>query len=171
MAQQFENFQKTLHNFYSKLKQDNTEAFAKLYSSTTSAAAELPQFPAHLESYAEEEIGAWVFKDPSKWAAQSWLVGKWKGLQPDLQKELHNIKVVDKFLPMLLVVMVAILAKLAMTDGEKLMQFLGICKLMIEFAMLVVFVKLLKVAQTLELQNWKIFGLLAKLEFGMICAG
>ena len=170
MSQQYENMTKTLNNFYKKLRGDNQEAFQKLYSSSGSS-AELPEFPAHLESYAEDLIGSWVFKDPSKFAHQSWLVAKWKGFQGDLDKQLLSVKVVEKLIPVVMVVILAIMAKLYMTDLEQFGQFLNFCKLATELGIFVVLVKLLKVCQILEFATWKSFGTLAKLEFAMIPAG
>ena len=70
-----------IHNdFYKKLHRDNDEAFQKLYSSCGSS-AELPEYPKHLDEWVADESGSWTFRDPSKWAFQSWTVAKWKGFE------------------------------------------------------------------------------------------
>jgi len=156
--------------FYKKLRTDNEECFEKLYSSTASH-AELPQFPEYLQKMGEEEVGQWCFKDPSTWPLNSWLVAKWKGFQADLKKELRGFTVVEKLLPMILTVCLAMFAKFAMYDQEKLPQFLEVGKLVTELAIFVVLFKLLKVATILQFVAWKSFGSLSKLEFAMVCQG
>ena len=170
MAQQYEQMAQTIQNFYTKLRGDNKEAFEKLYTSGGSS-AELPEFPSHLESYAEDQIGSWVFNDPSKFQFQSWLVAKWKGMQGDFDKQLQGIKVVEKLIPVCTVLVIAMMAKFYMSDLEQFAQFLNFCKWVTELGILVAIVKLLKVCKILEFTSWKLFGTLTKLEFAMVPAG
>ena len=157
-------------NFYKKLFKENEEAFGKLYSSSGSN-AELPQFPKHLEELAEQEIGSWCYKDPSGDAFKSWLVAKFKGFQPDCEGKLMNIKVVEKTLPVVLSVVLAILAKLYIDDSEQFGKFVDCSKLIAELAIVVLLFKLLKILTVVEFVFWKSLGILMNLEFAWICAG
>ena len=152
------------------MRRDNAEAYEKLYSSTGSS-AQFPSYPKHLEEMAEEEIGSWTMKDPSTWPLQSFLVAKFQGLKGDMDKEMGIFKVLDKILPTVVMVAIAFFAKLAIDSPEKVAAVVDIAKLITEFGMLIVLVKLLKVATMVQFLLWKTFGSFSKLEFAMICAG
>ena len=62
---------------------------------------------------------------------------------------------------MILTVRLAMFAKFAMYDQEKLPQFLEVGKLVAELAIFVVLFKLLKVATILQFVAWKSFGSLS----------
>ena len=116
-------------------------------------------------------MGQWCFKGPSTWPLNSWLVAKWKGFQGDLKKELRGLTIVEKLLPVILTVCLAMFAKFAMHDREKLPRFLEVGKLVTELAIFVVPLKLLKVEAIQQFVAWKSFGSLSKSEFAMVCAG
>ena len=157
-------------DFYKKLQKQNPEAFEKLYSSCGSN-AEFPQFPKHLWELGDQSCGWWSIGDPSTNLFKSWLVAKFKGLKPDLEKEVQVLKVVDKILPIFLIVAIGFLAKLMIDDAPKLMEYISLAKLVAEISIFVILLKLLKVATIMQFVLWKSFGLLAKLEFAIVCSG
>ena len=166
----YQQCDKVVKDWYGKLMAKESECFGKMYSSGGKV-EDLPQFPTHLEEVGEEEFGAWCFKDPSKFVFKSYLVSKWKGMKEDMHKEVFGITVVEKLLAFFFTVASAHFAKLYFYEPEKVAQFVDIAKLVLQFAMVVLLPKLLKVATLLQFVAWKSFGVLAKLEFAQICAG
>ena len=157
-------------DFYDKLQSQNAEAFEKLVTETGPGVM-VPVFPQSCREEGWNEVGSWMFSDPSVWATKSWLVGKWKSIKPQFEKIVANHNFVEKLAMVVSSIMVAMLASLALSHAEQFSKLMELSKFVAELAIFFTLLKLLKVAHIIELVLWKSLGTSFKTEFAQICAG
>ena len=156
--------------FYDDLELHEKAAFDKLGASFAEDAP-TPDWPASCWPEGEQEVGPWMFKDPSIWGCKSFIVAKWRKFAPEVAK----IEKVDDFFMKFLIILApglfAVVVHFALTNSAEFEKFIEICMLGAEFVVVIVLLKLLKVGAMLEFVGWKLLGSSAKLEFASICDG
>ena len=171
MAGLYAQFAKIEEKFYTKLEQENEEAFTKM-GTTKGDEVEFPKFPKVLEGFAENSCSSWMTGDPSTNCGKSWLVAGFKLFHGQLTKELATTKMLEKLLLILMFpVLLAMSWHFYSYNYEKFDKFIQFAELLVKFFGLFILVKLLTVAKALEFLSWKVVGHFAKLEYTLLCAG
>ena len=156
--------------FYDDLELHEKAAFDKLGASFAEDAP-TPDWPASCWPEGEQEVGPWMFKDPSIWGCKSFIVDKWRKFEPEVAK---IEKVYDFFMKFLIIwapLLFAVVVHLALKNSAEFDKAMKISKLAAEFVVVILLLKLLKVGAMLEFVGWKLLGSSAKFEFATICSG
>ena len=156
--------------FYDDLELHEKAAFDKLGASFGEYAP-TPEWPASCWSEGEAEVGPWMFKDPSIWGCKSFIVDKWRKFAPEVAKIETVYGFFMKFSIFLAPVLFAVVVHLALANSAEFDKAMRISKLAVEFVVVIVLLKLLKVGAMLEFVAWKLLGSSAKFEFATICSG